>query len=198
MSEYTLYAAPNTYAMSVHAILEEVKANYDVKWIEIFTDKPDPTFRSISPHCRSPALMTPDGGVFETGAIAMYLGEKFPKFNLSNQKLNLDERANNLIVQDAISSSQSSKVIPKNITKNLVESADTESQQEDVQNAQQNVQNKAVIFVESPTYDTHPYDINESIYDSEGNLIANYPPELETLYNNFNQSQTNIEDIKNP
>ena len=82
MSEYTLYAAPNTYAMSVHAILEEVKANYDVKWIEIFTDKPDPTFRSISPHCRSPALMTPDGGIFETGAIAMYLGEKFPKFNL--------------------------------------------------------------------------------------------------------------------
>jgi len=82
MSEYTLYAAPNTYAMSAHAILEEVKANYDVKWIEIFTDKPDPKFLSISPHCRSPALMTPNGGIFETGAIAMYLGEKFPEFNL--------------------------------------------------------------------------------------------------------------------
>ena len=123
--------------------------------------------------------------------------KEFPKFNLSNQNLNLDERANNLTIQDNIPSPQLLRVIPKNITKNLVESADTESQQEDVQNAQQNVQNKAVIFVESPTYDTHPYDINESIYDSEGNLIANYPPKLETLYNNFNQSQTNIEDIKN-
>ena len=82
MSEYTLYAAPNTYAMSAHAILEEINANYKVEWVEIFTDKPEPNFQSISPHCRTPALMTPEGGIFETGAIAMYLGEKFSNYNL--------------------------------------------------------------------------------------------------------------------
>ena len=82
MSDYTLYAAPNTYAMSAHAILEEVKADYRIEWIEIFTDKPNHDFRKISPHCRTPALETPEGGIFETGAIAMYLGEKFPNYNL--------------------------------------------------------------------------------------------------------------------
>ena len=68
---------------------------------------------------------------------------------------------------------------------------------EDVQNAQQDVQNRAVIFAEAPEYTTHQYDINTPIYDSEGNLIANYPSELETLYNNYNQSKTGIEDINN-
>jgi len=82
MSDYTLYAAPNTYAMSAHAILEEVNADYKIEWIEIFTDKPDHNFKSISPHCRTPALKTPEGGIFETGAIAMYLGEKFSHYNL--------------------------------------------------------------------------------------------------------------------
>ena len=82
MSEYTLYAAPNTYALSSHSILEEVKADYKVHWVEIFTDHPEPNFKSISPHVRSPALMTPNGGIFETGAIAMYLGEQFPEFDL--------------------------------------------------------------------------------------------------------------------
>ena len=40
MSEYTLYAAPNTYALSSHSILEEVKADYKVHLVEIFTDHP--------------------------------------------------------------------------------------------------------------------------------------------------------------
>ena len=48
MSDYTLYAAPNTYAMSAHAILEEVKADYKIEWIEIFTDKPNHDFKTIS------------------------------------------------------------------------------------------------------------------------------------------------------
>ena len=66
---------------------------------------------------------------------------------------------------------------------------------EDVQNAQQNVQNRAVIFAESPEYNTYPYDINEPIYDGEGNLIANYPSELQALYDNFNQSKTEEQNL---
>ena len=68
---------------------------------------------------------------------------------------------------------------------------------EDVQDAQQDVQNRAVIFAEAPEYTTHQYNIDTPIYDSEGNLIANYPSELETLYNNYNQSEAGIEDINN-
>jgi hypothetical protein len=38
---------------------------------------------------------------------------KFPKFNLSNQNLNLDERANNLRVRDNVPSPQTLRVIPE-------------------------------------------------------------------------------------
>lgn len=76
MIDYTLFCAPNTYAMSSHAILEEIGANYAVHWVQIFSDDPDPAFMAASPHCRTPALAGPDGTVFETGAIALYLAER--------------------------------------------------------------------------------------------------------------------------
>jgi len=66
---------------------------------------------------------------------------------------------------------------------------------EDVQNAQQNVQNRAVIFTESPEYSTYPYDINSPIYDSNDNLIENYPSDLESSYNNYNLTNTEIKNI---
>ncbi len=73
---YTLYAYPNSYAMTVHALMEELGLDYTVKWVGIFTATPDPDFVAASPHARVPALETPDGPVFETGAIALYLAEK--------------------------------------------------------------------------------------------------------------------------
>lgn len=79
---YTLYCAPNTYAMGVHAILEEIGADYRVEWVELFSDVPDPAFIAASPHGRVPALVGPDGAVFESGAIALYLAEKHPQANL--------------------------------------------------------------------------------------------------------------------
>ena len=80
--EYTLFCAPDTYAMIVHAVLEDVGADYDIRWIEIFTDNPDPDFLAASPHARTPALAGPDGTLFETGAIALYIAERFPDANL--------------------------------------------------------------------------------------------------------------------
>lgn len=82
MTEYTLFCAPNTYAMSAHAILEEVGANYNLHWVELFSDQPDPLFIAASPHGRTPALNTPEGTIFETGAVSLYIAEKFPQFNL--------------------------------------------------------------------------------------------------------------------
>ena len=78
MAQYTLYCAPNTYAMCAHAVLEEVGADYAIHWVELFTDTPDPAFLAASPHCRTPALLGPDGTVFETGAVALYIAERHP------------------------------------------------------------------------------------------------------------------------
>ncbi len=82
MVNLTLYTAPNSYAMTVHTILEETSESYDVKWVEIFTDRPDPDFVAVSPHARVPALEHGEVRLCETGAIAIYLAETFPSLNL--------------------------------------------------------------------------------------------------------------------
>ncbi len=79
---YTLYCAPNTYALIAHAVLEEIGAPYEARLVELFADVPDPEFLKASPHCRVPALDGPDGPVFETGAIALYLAERHPEAGL--------------------------------------------------------------------------------------------------------------------
>ncbi len=79
---YRLYAWPNSYAMGVHAILEEIGAAYDLRWVKIMVADLDPDFARISPHGRVPALESPDGALFETGAIALYLAERHPEAGL--------------------------------------------------------------------------------------------------------------------
>ncbi len=73
---YTLYCAPNTYALSTHALLEEIGASYDIHWVALFSDRQDAGFLAASPHGRVPAIDGPDGTLFETGAIALYLAER--------------------------------------------------------------------------------------------------------------------------
>ena len=82
MPDYTLFCAPDTYAMSTHAVLEEVGADYAVSWIRIFDENPDPEFMAASPHCRTPALAGPDGTVFETGAVCLYVAERHQEAGL--------------------------------------------------------------------------------------------------------------------
>lgn len=81
--EYTLFCAPNSYAMGVHAVLEETGVDYDVRWVKLFQEKPDPEFLAASPHARVPALLGPEGTMFESGAIALYLAERHPEPPLS-------------------------------------------------------------------------------------------------------------------
>ena len=82
-SEYTLFCAPNSYAMGVHAVLEEIGADYKLRWVELFSETPDPDFIAASPHARVPALRGPDGTLFESDAIALYLAERHPDARLS-------------------------------------------------------------------------------------------------------------------
>ena len=79
MARYTLFAAPDTYAMCAHAMLEEVGADYDLRWVTLFSASPDPDFAAASPHCRTPALVGPHGPLFETGAICLWLAEAHPE-----------------------------------------------------------------------------------------------------------------------
>lgn len=73
---YRLFAWPTSYAMGVHALLADLDLEHEVRWVKILTDDLDPDFAQISPHGRVPVLETPDGPVFEAGAIAQYLGER--------------------------------------------------------------------------------------------------------------------------
>lgn len=68
--------------MTAHAVLEECGADYDVKWVRIFTDDLDADFASISPHGRVPALRAGDVTMVETGAIAHYVAERHPHAGL--------------------------------------------------------------------------------------------------------------------
>jgi glutathione S-transferase len=72
---YRLFAAPHSYAMVAHSVLEELGVAYELAWVEIFTDKPDPAFLAASPHARVPALVHEHGTLYEAGAIALYLAE---------------------------------------------------------------------------------------------------------------------------
>lgn len=69
--------------MSAHAVLEEIGADYALRWIQLFADAPDPDFLAASPHCRTPAMAGPDGTVFETGAVCLYLAERHPDTGLN-------------------------------------------------------------------------------------------------------------------
>ena len=80
---YRLYAAPDTYAMIAHAVLEELGVVYEVAWVEIFTERPDPDFLAASPHARVPALVDRHGTLCEAGAIALYLAERHPEAGLA-------------------------------------------------------------------------------------------------------------------
>ena len=82
MAEYTLFCAPDTYAMCAHAVLEEIGVAYDLHWVTLFAETPDPAFLAASPHCRTPALAGPEGTVFETGAVCLYLAERHPDTGL--------------------------------------------------------------------------------------------------------------------
>ncbi len=73
---YQLYLAPNTYALTVQALLEELEVAHELHWVEIFQETPDPDLLAVSPHLRVPALKGNGMVMVETGAIALYLAER--------------------------------------------------------------------------------------------------------------------------
>ncbi|MES2144115.1 MAG: glutathione S-transferase family protein [Pseudomonadota bacterium] len=73
---YTLHTWPDSAALIVRLVLEELGIPYTAVTI----DRPggaldSPAYRALQPLGKIPALETPDGPMFETGAILLYLSE---------------------------------------------------------------------------------------------------------------------------
>lgn len=82
-----LYTWPTPNGFKISIFLEEAGVPYNVHAIDIGAgDQFDPDFLKFSPNNKMPAIIDPDGpdgtpyGLFESGAILMYLAEKFGQF----------------------------------------------------------------------------------------------------------------------
>lgn len=83
--ELHYWPTPNGWKVAI--MLEELKAPYEVKYVNIGRGEQfTPAFLAISPNNRMPAIVDPQGpggkpiSVFESGAILQYLGRKYGKF----------------------------------------------------------------------------------------------------------------------
>jgi glutathione S-transferase len=79
-----LFYAPNSCAMAIHLILEEIGKPYDLAFVN-FAEAAQykPEFLAISPKSKVPALQRDDGSILtELPAIAWYLARLSPEANL--------------------------------------------------------------------------------------------------------------------
>src|SRR5471032_915338 len=81
-----LYSVPTPNGVKVSIMLEEIGLPYEVHAIDFGkSETQTPEFLSLNPNGKIPSIIDPDGpggkpiGVFESGAILMYLGEKTGK-----------------------------------------------------------------------------------------------------------------------
>ncbi|MCB1358236.1 MAG: glutathione S-transferase C-terminal domain-containing protein [Maritimibacter sp.] len=82
-----LYSLPTPNGIKVSAMLEECGLPYEAHLVSFAeADQFTPEFLSLNPNNKIPAILDPDGpggqpmGLFETGAILIYLAEKTGKF----------------------------------------------------------------------------------------------------------------------
>ncbi len=81
-----LYAAPTPNGVKVSIMLEEVGLPYEPHYVDIGANETwGPEFLSLNPNGKIPAIIDPDGpggeplGLFESGAILLYLADKTGK-----------------------------------------------------------------------------------------------------------------------
>src|SRR3954464_13124723 len=82
-----LYSLPTPNGVKVSIMLEEIGLPYEPHMIDIGQNQTwTPEFLSLNPNGKIPAIIDPDGpggkpiGLFESGAILVYLAEKTGKF----------------------------------------------------------------------------------------------------------------------
>jgi GST-like protein len=81
-----LYSLPTPNGVKVSIMLEEIGLPYEAHLIDFGkNDQQSPEFRSLNPNGKIPAIIDPNGpggmplGLFESGAILLYLGDKTGK-----------------------------------------------------------------------------------------------------------------------
>ncbi|NAZ37960.1 glutathione S-transferase family protein [Rubellimicrobium sp. CFH 75288] len=86
-SAIQLYAFPTPNGVKVSTMLEETGLRYEAHRVALTEDEvKSPEFLSLNPNGKIPALIDPDGpgghplGLFESGAILLYLGDKTGRF----------------------------------------------------------------------------------------------------------------------
>src|SRR5918998_6806885 len=79
-----LYYNPKSRAVIAKWMLDECSAKYDIVSIEFEKgEHKTPEFLKINPAGKLPALVDGDSRIFETAAICLYLGDRFPDANLA-------------------------------------------------------------------------------------------------------------------
>ncbi|MBP7000032.1 glutathione S-transferase C-terminal domain-containing protein [Amaricoccus sp.] len=81
-----LYSWPTPNGIKVGAMLEETGLAYEPHLVRLSGDQTTPEFLSLNPNNKIPAILDPNGpdgkpmGLFESGAILIYLADKTGKF----------------------------------------------------------------------------------------------------------------------
>ena len=82
-----LYSLPTPNGVKVSILLEELGVPYEAHLVDIAKDESkDPAFLTLNPNGKIPAILDPDGpggepiGLFESGAILLYLADKHGRF----------------------------------------------------------------------------------------------------------------------
>ncbi|MDZ4096832.1 MAG: glutathione S-transferase family protein [Paracoccaceae bacterium] len=74
---YILHYSPDTAALAVRAVLEELNAPYQARLIDREAGALNsPAYRRLHPLGQIPAFETPDGPMFETAAILLWLADR--------------------------------------------------------------------------------------------------------------------------
>jgi glutathione S-transferase len=78
MGSLILYSVPGTTATVACAALEETGAPYDTVQVERHDRDAPPEFKQVNPHGLVPALRDGEVRLYETAAIVLHLGDRFP------------------------------------------------------------------------------------------------------------------------
>ena len=77
MTDYTLHYAPDNASLIIRLALEAQGVAYDTCLVDRAAQAQSaPAYRALNPHGLIPALQTPDGPMFETGAILLWLADR--------------------------------------------------------------------------------------------------------------------------
>src|SRR5215471_17238171 len=81
---FTFYYAPNTCSLASHIALEDAGASYTLKRVDFGkTEQQSPTYLSVNPKARVPAMVTPHGILTETPAMLAFIAQSFPAAKLA-------------------------------------------------------------------------------------------------------------------